>query len=158
MINRYWTTFHDGFYCVEIAPEGKGFWVKYLDHVKELEQEQTSHAETHKLLLKACHEFENFHRSLCERFGYVHDPVDWKRDQVSLIEHIASLIPAWRRDLGAPPPAPVAPALDYKNSVPGQINAREHPDGAQRRATASAPQDIASHHQKLIRNQGENDD
>jgi hypothetical protein len=40
------------------------------------------------------HEFENFHRALCERFGYCHDPVDWKRDQVSLIEHIASLIPA----------------------------------------------------------------
>jgi len=180
---------------------------------EELEQEQVSHAETRKLLLKACnerdsllesighicdsariaaaselktrklleeahddldkmrgevdaairepiavssahqawHEFENFHRSLCERFGYMHDPVDWKRDQVSLIEHIASLIPAWRRDLGAPPPAPVAPALDYKNSVPGQINAREHPDGAQRRATASAPQDIERHHQELIR-------
>ena len=179
---------------------------------EELEQEQVSHAETRKLLLKACnerdsllesighicdsariaaaselktrklleeahddldkmrgevdaairepiavssahqawHEFENFHRNLCERFGYMHDPVDWKRDQVSLIEHIASLIPAWRRDLGAPPPAPVAPALDYKNSVPGQINAREHPDGAQRRATASAPQDIERHHQKLI--------
>ena len=58
---------------------------------------------------QAWHEFANFHRSLCERFGYMHDPVDWKRDQVSLIEHIASLIPAWRRDLGAPPPAPVAP-------------------------------------------------
>ena len=54
MIKRYWTTFHDGFYCLEIAPEGKGFWVKYLDHVKELEQEQASHAETRKLLLKAC--------------------------------------------------------------------------------------------------------
>ena len=40
------------------------------------------------------HEFENFHRVLCERFGYCHDPVDWKRDQASLIEHIASLIPA----------------------------------------------------------------
>lgn len=35
------------------------------------------------------HEFKNFHRQLCERFGYVHDPVDWKRDQLSLIEWIA---------------------------------------------------------------------
>lgn len=35
------------------------------------------------------HEFKNFHRLLCERFGYGHDEIDWKRDQVSLIEHIA---------------------------------------------------------------------
>ena len=34
-------------------------------------------------------EFKNFHRMLCERFGYQHDPVDWKRDQVSLMEWIA---------------------------------------------------------------------
>lgn len=36
-------------------------------------------------------EFKNFHRSLCERFGYTHDKRDWKRDQVSLEEHIAAL-------------------------------------------------------------------
>ena len=35
--------------------------------------------------------FQNFHRALCERFGYVHDVNDWRRDQVSLIEHIAKL-------------------------------------------------------------------
>lgn len=35
------------------------------------------------------HEFKNFHRQLCERFGYSHDDVDWKRDQISLIEWIA---------------------------------------------------------------------
>lgn len=35
------------------------------------------------------HAFKNFHRALCERFGYFHDEVDWQRDQVSLIEHIA---------------------------------------------------------------------
>lgn len=35
-------------------------------------------------------EFKNFHRLLCERFGYGHDPVDWQRDQLSLIEHIAN--------------------------------------------------------------------
>lgn len=34
-------------------------------------------------------DFKNFHRNLCERFGYHHDPVDWKRDQASLEEHIA---------------------------------------------------------------------
>lgn len=37
------------------------------------------------------HGFKNFHRSLCDRFGYAHDQIDWRRDQVSLIEHIASL-------------------------------------------------------------------
>ncbi|MGN6282132.1 hypothetical protein [Frateuria sp.] len=34
-------------------------------------------------------DFKNFHRLLCERFGYAHDEADWKRDQVSLIEWIA---------------------------------------------------------------------
>jgi uncharacterized protein (DUF3084 family) len=34
--------------------------------------------------------FKNFHRSLCERFGYFHDDADWQRDQVSLEEHIAT--------------------------------------------------------------------
>ena len=34
--------------------------------------------------------FKNFHRSLCARFGYSHDERDWKRDQVSLEEYIAS--------------------------------------------------------------------
>lgn len=36
--------------------------------------------------------FKNFHRGLCERFGYVHDEKDWQRDQVSLSEHIAKLV------------------------------------------------------------------
>lgn len=34
--------------------------------------------------------FKAFHRSLCERFGYVHDPEFWWRDTISLEEHIAS--------------------------------------------------------------------
>jgi hypothetical protein len=38
------------------------------------------------------HEFKNFHRLLCERFGYTHDEVDWKRDQISLIEWIAKQV------------------------------------------------------------------
>ncbi len=33
--------------------------------------------------------FKNFHRSLCARFSYAHDEKDWRRDQVSLEEHIA---------------------------------------------------------------------
>lgn len=37
-------------------------------------------------------EFKNFHRSLCERFGYVHDEKDWKRDLVSLEEWIAKKV------------------------------------------------------------------
>lgn len=35
-------------------------------------------------------DFKNFHRLLCDRFGYVHDEADWKRDQLSLVEHIAA--------------------------------------------------------------------
>src|SRR5262249_50240087 len=35
-----------------------------------------------------------FHRLLCERFDYMHDEKDWKRDQISLIEHIARRVPA----------------------------------------------------------------
>lgn len=35
-------------------------------------------------------QFKNFHRLLCERFGYMHDEKDWKRDQVSLIEWIVT--------------------------------------------------------------------
>lgn len=35
-------------------------------------------------------QFKNFHRTLCERFGYSHDEQDWQRDQISLIEHIAA--------------------------------------------------------------------
>ncbi|WP_085646743.1 MULTISPECIES: hypothetical protein [unclassified Pseudomonas] len=34
--------------------------------------------------------FKNFHRRLCERFGYYYDELDWQRDQVSLEEHIAT--------------------------------------------------------------------
>lgn len=34
--------------------------------------------------------FKNFHRNLCERFGYYHDEIYWQRDQVSLEEHIAT--------------------------------------------------------------------
>jgi hypothetical protein len=53
-------------------------------------------ADVHELLARraepsvvADYEFKRFHQQLCERFGYVHDERDWKRDQLSLIEHIA---------------------------------------------------------------------
>lgn len=49
--------------------------------------------------------FKNFHRSLCERFGMTHDPVDWWRDLASLEEHIASLI-------AKPAPEPTNQFLD----------------------------------------------
>jgi hypothetical protein len=45
-------------------------------------------------------EFKNFHHALCERFDYVHDEKDWKRDQVSLIEWIAKRL------------APAAPSVE----------------------------------------------
>lgn len=35
-------------------------------------------------------DFKNFHRLLCDRFGYMHDEQDWQRDQLSLIEWIAA--------------------------------------------------------------------
>lgn len=38
------------------------------------------------------HAFKNFHRNLCARFGYVHDEIDWRRDQVSLEEFIAAKV------------------------------------------------------------------
>lgn len=44
------------------------------------------------------HAFKNFHRSLCERFGYIHDEVDWRRDLVSLEEWIAAKVAAPRAE------------------------------------------------------------
>lgn len=51
-------------------------------------------------------EFKNFHRLLCERFGYEHDDEHWKRDQLSLIEHLA-----WGRCTTHPQKI-AAPAID----------------------------------------------
>lgn len=42
----------------------------------------------------ALHAFKNFHRLLCERFGYCHDEKDWRRDQLSLIEFVAAKLEA----------------------------------------------------------------
>ena len=41
--------------------------------------------------------FKNFHRMLCKRFGYSHDERHWKRDQVSLMEDIATSLTAERQ-------------------------------------------------------------
>jgi hypothetical protein len=38
MIQRYWTTFVDGFHGLDPAPEGKGNWVKFADHEAERER------------------------------------------------------------------------------------------------------------------------
>lgn len=56
-------------------------------------------------------EFKNFHRLLCERFGYTHDERNWKRDQLSLIEWIASNA--------------VAPAYDHRSSTTGEQDGRK---------------------------------
>lgn len=67
-------------------------------------------------------EFKNFHRALCERFDYCHDERDWKRDQVSLIEHIAKKVAA--SEAGAVPFAYVR-TLDLdrlRNYVVGAIS------------------------------------
>lgn len=43
-------------------------------------------------------QFKNFHRLLCERFNCAHDEIDWKRDQVSVIEFIAKQVAALTLD------------------------------------------------------------
>ena len=40
----------------------------------------------------ALHDFKNFHRNLCNRFGYFHDDENWQRDLCSLEEHIAGYL------------------------------------------------------------------
>jgi hypothetical protein len=60
------------------------------------EQKQTAHRlDPH---IDIFMEFKNFHRALCERFGYAHDESDWRRDQISLIEHIARSAPDGEAD------------------------------------------------------------
>lgn len=61
-----------------------GYNTALEDAVAAVEKSMTGFSEP-----DADHEFKNFHRLLCERFDYVHDDMDWKRDQVSLIEWIA---------------------------------------------------------------------
>lgn len=66
----------------EVDLDHDGYWERLYAEtdVSALESE----------LAAAKAEFKNFHRLLCERFGYHHDDVDWKRDQLSLIEHMAT--------------------------------------------------------------------
>jgi hypothetical protein len=58
------------------------------------------------------HAFKNFHRLLCERFDYAHDDIDWRRDQVSLIEHVARKIAAPVSAVGAKPLDASWPLMD----------------------------------------------
>lgn len=60
------------------------------------------------------HSFKNFHRNLCERFGYVHDEVDWFRDQASLEEYIAGELKA----AAEPHPAPEMPKAQTQDVTP----------------------------------------
>jgi hypothetical protein len=62
--------------------------------------------------------FQNFHRSLCERVGYTHDPVNWSRDLVSLEEHIANLVSDNR-----PQPAPVPARPSELDELADEIEA-----------------------------------
>lgn len=76
-------------------------------------------------------QFKNFHRLLCERFEYGHDKQEWKRDQLSLIEHIASRLSA---DESAPetpaPQAPIARMMVANGHVSWTfLNAPGLPDG-----------------------------
>lgn len=82
------------------------------------------------------HEFKNFHRSLCERFGYVHDEIDWKRDQVSLEEWIArskrdpeceAAEPSEdaKRTLANPPERIYLQVGDVESEYPGEISWRD---------------------------------
>jgi hypothetical protein len=54
--------------------------------------------------------FKNFHRMLCDRFGYTHDEIDWRRDQVSLCEHIAKMLA--QGNGGVPLSIPVPVSID----------------------------------------------
>jgi hypothetical protein len=65
------------------------------------------------------HAFKNFHRSLCDRFGYEHDEVNWRRDLLSLEEWIAST--------KAPVLTPLADGkvMAFVNIGGGQWQARE---------------------------------
>ncbi|MGY2438578.1 hypothetical protein [Pseudomonas sp. SDO52101_S400] len=63
-------------------------WVQKTCHWSELGKHRADVLRERIEQLQAS--FKNFHRSLCERFGYFHDDIDWQRDQVSLEEHIAT--------------------------------------------------------------------
>lgn len=64
----------------------------YLSHsiIMENERARKSFADSQPSEQVTESDFKNFHRLLCERFGYVHDEQDWRRDQLSLIEHIVA--------------------------------------------------------------------
>ncbi len=64
-------------------------WWKRMDGTPILNDVAVRMAEAFRATLSERAAFKNFHRLLCERFGYGHDEVAWERDQLSLIEWIA---------------------------------------------------------------------
>lgn len=68
------------------------YWTPtYNDVCEAVLREITLIAENKKLqtqLTQERQEFKNFHRLICEASNYGHDDIDWKRDQLSLAEHI----------------------------------------------------------------------
>lgn len=64
----------------------------------------------------ALHAFKNFHRLLCERFGYGHDEKDWRRDQLSLIEFIAA-----KAQAPAPAPDHVPAGKEVEDAVDAKL-------------------------------------
>jgi hypothetical protein len=75
----------------QLCSGGKGEPVNWhgAEPVRALIAERDQLAATLRQQAESDHDFKNFHRLLCERFGYAHDEKDWKRDQLSLIEWIA---------------------------------------------------------------------
>jgi hypothetical protein len=74
------------------------------------------------------HDFKNFHRLLCERFGYTHDEKDWRRDQLSLIEHIAKQsagVQGLRILFDGPPGPESGRFVEVEDSTGRSVNAGE---------------------------------
>jgi hypothetical protein len=70
------------------------------DHAEEIAKWESLVAEKNAVLIEIA--FKNFHRNLCERFGYVHDEKDWYRDLASLEEYIAGEMRAAAKPIEEP--------------------------------------------------------
>jgi hypothetical protein len=68
--------------------------------------------------------FKNFHRLLCERFGYGHDEKDWERDQLSLIEWIAKRYSRYETQPAAPVSVEINEIGANNKSQPAASNER----------------------------------
>jgi hypothetical protein len=85
-------------YPAILAQMDKGIDVDVIDAINAMRWRCDNQRRELAKLHERDREFKNFHRVLCERFGYVHDEVDWRRDQISLIEHIATVMTAGESD------------------------------------------------------------